>query len=563
MPTAAAPPGQHFRTAALGAEAALGGPDALGGPVANGAPGALGGPGAGGAPGAPATDAAAWGQNTAGALGNETTADTAANGQSAAGGPPQPPDSGPGQGPVGAGGAGPRKARQGPRSLRWLRLVVPPVAALLVMLMGTVLYQIEQPDLEDEAYLSPGSRAAIGAADLAGRVRGAGVEIIPERRSSDALVAAYSGNVTLLITTPQLMHRYYLRMLKLLPASTRVVMVEPGLSTANNGLLPFRGAARHYVARTAEPGCDYAPAAQAGAAGVVRTQYGKVYPDLGDELQRCYDGALVVYRREAVAITVVGSADPFRNDRIGEHGNAKLATALLTGAPRLVWLDLHRAEPPPGVVDYPGLAGGPAAPPSLRPAEPGEPPDYDFPIDGKRQQQTQPRTGSVNGGEGGDAGSDDPPNPLWSAFPPWTYPVTALVALGVFLLGLARARRLGAPVVEPLPVIVRSSETALGRGRLYQRAKARAESLQVLRDAAIARMVRLLRLDPAVERPLLVEAVAASSGWPPAAVGHTLFGPPPENDTDLVEAAVRLEQLVNAVTTEQPAAHAPFEGEPR
>jgi hypothetical protein len=302
---------------------------------------------------------------------------------------------------------------------------------------------------------------------------------------------------------------------------------------------------------------------------VVRTRYGALDTDLGQEVARCYDDSLVVYQREAVTVTVVGSADPFRNDRGGERGNAGLTTALLTGAPRLIWLDLHRHEPPPGVTNDPGLAGGPAAPASLRPLDPSaDPYETDFPIPGKGATARPPRQGNDNAGDDGDQPpQEQPPNPLWSAFPPWTYVATALLVLGVVLLAAATARRLGAPVVEPLPVVVRSSETALGRGRLYQRAKARPEALQILRDAAVVRLTRLLRLDPGIERAALVEAVAASSGWPPATVEHTLFGPPPANDAELVGAAVRLEQLVDAVTTEQPGtqpeAQPVFEGEPR
>ncbi|MEU7869600.1 DUF4350 domain-containing protein [Dactylosporangium sp. NPDC049140] len=460
--------------------------------------------------------------------------------------------------------AKPRKAR----NRRWLRLVLPPAAVLLLMLVGTLVYQWGEPNADDEAFLSPSSRDGIGAADLAGRVRQAGVDIVTEHKSSDALVAAYGGNATLLITTPQLMHKYYLRMLKVLPATTRVVIVEPGSATIAEGLLPMQGTARNYIAKTAAPGCDYAPAAQAGTAAVVRTRYGPLDPDLGREVARCYDDSLVVYQRAGVNVTVVGSTDPFRNDRIGEHGNAKLATGLLTGAPRLIWLDLHRREPPPGITDDPGLAGAPGAPPSLRPVDPsnpGDPRDTDFPQAGRGATPNAPQPG--NGKNDEPRPPDDPPNPLWSAFPPWTYVATALAVLGVVALAVAMARRLGAPVVEPLPVVVRSSETAIGRGRLYQRAKARGESLQVLRDAAVVRLTRLLRLDPDVERPVLIEAVAASSGWPPPAVEHTLFGRPPDTDDELVAAAVSLEQLVNAVTTEQPGAQpapaAPFEGEPR
>ncbi|MFI5914547.1 DUF4350 domain-containing protein [Dactylosporangium sp. NPDC051541] len=461
------------------------------------------------------------------------------------------------------------KIAKKPRSRRWLRLVIPPVAVLVLMLLGVVGYQLEQPDLDDAGYLSPSSHAGIGAADLADRVRAAGVQIIPEQKSSDALIAAYSGNATLLITTPQLVNKFYLRMIKLLPPSTRVVIVEPDAGVINDGLLPMAGTARSYVARTTAPGCDYAPAAQAGAASVVRTRYGPLYEELGRELARCYADSLIVYQRDGAApVTVVGSADPFRNDRAGEHGNAKLTTALVTGAPRLVWLDLHRREPPPGVTNDPGLAGAPEAPASLRPVDPANPGETDFPIPGAGSGARPPAQGNADGDNGDPPPEpEDPPNPLWSAFPPWTYVVTALLALGVLALAVAMARRLGAPVVEPLPVVVRSSETAIGRGRLYQRARARPESLQILRDSAIVRLTRLLRLDPDIERGVLIEAVAASSGWPPPAVDLTLFGPPPDTDPEFVAAAVRLEQLVNAVTTEQPgtqpAAAAPVEGDPR
>jgi hypothetical protein len=434
-----------------------------------------------------------------------------------------------------------------------LRLVVPPMIAMLVLIVGTVVYQAEQPSLDDAAYLSPDSRAGIGAATLADRVRGAGVRIDRFAKSSDALVAAYAGNATLLVTTPQLMHAYYLRMLKLMPPTTRVVVVEPDYKAVSDGLMPFVGTRRALTSKVAAPRCSFAPAAKAGPAGVLRTRYGPLDSSLGREVARCYGDALVVYEREGVQVSVVGSADPFRNDRIGERGNAELATGLLTGAPRLIWLDLHRREPPPLLNNDPGLAGGPAAPPSLRPERSGDPGDPEFPIKGQGSDDNGAggRSGRVDGGDGG-----DPPNPLLEAFPPWTYVVAALIVFIVVMLALSQAFRLGSPVVEPLPVLVRATETVTGRGRLYQRARARGESLQVLRDAALAKLVRLLRLEPDVDRQFLVEAVAASSGWGAAAVGQVLFGAPPADDDGLVAAATALERLVNAVATEHPAAPA-------
>ena len=467
--------------------------------------------------------------------------------------PPPPPTGPPGPGnPAGVGDpggpVGPGTVKR-PRDRRWLRIVVPPLVVLAVVLLGTFVYQLEQPDLSDGDYLSPASRSDVGAATLAGRVRGAGVGIERVTKSSDALLAADEGNATLLVTTPQLVHSYYLRMLKLLPSSTKVVLVEPDFKTLYQGLLPVDGTARGLVSEAARPGCAFAPAVKAGPAGVRRTRYGPV-PDDGHEVARCYDDSLVVFERGAAEVTVIGSADPFRNDRIGERGNAELVTGLLTRAPKLIWLDLHRREPPPLVNNDPGLAGGPAAPPSLRPPTPSESADPEFPVKGTADPgEPQPGSGSGNAdGEGS--------NPLWSMFPPWVYVVSALLVVLFVMLALAAGRRLGGIVVEPLPVVVRASETVSGRGRLYQRAKARGPSLQTLRDAALARLIRRLRLEPDVDRRTMIDTVAARSGWPPRLVDDLFFGPEPQDDAELVQAAVRLEQLINAVTTEAPAAPA-------
>ncbi|GAA4257937.1 hypothetical protein GCM10022255_076730 [Dactylosporangium darangshiense] len=462
--------------------------------------------------------------------------------------------------PGGTGATSGAKSTTGPklivpkRSRRWLRLVIPPLAVIALVLLGAGFYRFGEPDKTDKDFLSPDSHADIGAADLAGRVRAAGVTILPEQKTSDALVAAYNGNATLLITTPQLVNGFYLRMIKVLPSTTRVVIVEPDAGAIVDGLLPFRAMHRNYATKVTGPGCSYSPAAKAGPAETVRSQYGYFDYSLGRPVQSCYDDSLVVYERGSVTVTVVGSADPFRNDRLDEHGNSALATGLLTGAPKLIWLDLHHREPPPAVVDNSALAGGPGAPPSLRPVQPGET-DQDFPV--QNPDLRAPRPPNVNAPDPSEAPArDDPPNPLWYAFPKWVYPTTALLIVGVIALAVAMAIRLGGPVVEPLPVAVRSSETALGRGRLYQRARARSEALQILRDAALARLARLLRLDPGVDRRVLVEAVAARSGWPAEAVAHVLFGRGPDNDAELVAAAANVEQLVEAATAEHPDAAA-------
>jgi hypothetical protein len=116
------------------------------------------------------------------------------------------------------------------------------------------------------------------------------------------------------------------------------------------------------------------------------------------------------------------------------------------------------------------------------------------------------------------------------------------------LAALARARRLGAPVPEPLPVVVPSSETVTGRGRLYERSRDRGAALEVLRAAARERLARLLDLTPEVDQSTLVTAVAAHSGWSDKQVAAVLQGPAPADDAELVAAAAALESLIAAVT---------------
>ena len=126
--------------------------------------------------------------------------------------------------------------------------------------------------------------------------------------------------------------------------------------------------------------------------------------------------------------------------------------------------------------------------------------------------------------------------PLLDAFPVQLWAVMALLFAGAVLLALARARRLGPPVPEPLPVLVPASEAVTGRGRLYEHINARDASLAALRAAAIARIVRVL--DPtasaASERQLntpgpaldrFVSQVAARVGRSDRAVWTVLYGP--------------------------------------
>ncbi|MCL9794746.1 DUF4350 domain-containing protein, partial [Frankia sp. AgKG'84/4] len=58
------------------------------------------------------------------------------------------------------------------------------------------------------------------------------------------------------------------------------------------------------------------------------------------------------------------------------------------------------------------------------------------------------------------------------------------VVIVIVLLALWRGRRLGPPVQEPLPVVIRAAEAVEGRGRLYAAARARDRAADALRAGA-------------------------------------------------------------------------------
>jgi hypothetical protein len=439
------------------------------------------------------------------------------------------------------------------RRRRWLRLVVPLAIAVLVLIGTTVVHAVQGAD---PSQLRPDNSAARGGSTLAGLLRAGGVTVQEMTKSSDALIAGYAGNVTVFVPAPDLMHPTYLRMLKLLPASTRVVLVAPSQYALAKGLIPVAGTGSRWATGAADPGCDLPEAQRAGRAAV----YHEYYQPTPKTVLSCYRRALVGVHVGAAEVLLVGADDPFRNDRIGELHNAALATGLLSRYPRVVWLDLKHSEPPPGVVSEPPDANLPAAPPSLGT---GGSPDPDFPTPAGADN------GDENGGSDspqGGASDTSPPLPV----PPQFWAVLAMLAAAVVALAFARARRLGPPVTEPLPVLVRGVETVTGRGRLYRLGKARGPALKALRGAALQRLLPVLDLPTGPTAPesrggsgpggsgpagmhapsTVVDAVARRTGWDADRVEDVLYGPEPKNDTQLVQAVHDLYALLHDALTD-------------
>jgi hypothetical protein len=242
--------------------------------------------------------------------------------------------------------------------------------------------------------------------------------------------------------------------------------------------------------RVRSPGCDEAAAAAAGDVLIG----GRTYESEGDT--RCYGGAgdtapmVVGTTRGGARLVVLGTGAMLTNDRLDEDGNAALGLNVLGGdgsANELRWL-----------VPAPGTASG------------GESPS--------------------------------------SVLPDWVLPAALQLLLAGLLVALWRGRRLGPPVAEPLPVVVRAAEAVEGRSRLYRRAQARDRAAEALRSGALARMVPRLGIDmsgggePSPEA--VVAAVASRSGRSDAAVHAVLFGPPPTDDAGLVALADSLDSIV-------------------
>jgi hypothetical protein len=111
-----------------------------------------------------------------------------------------------------------------------------------------------------------------------------------------------------------------------------------------------------------------------------------------------------------------------------------------------------------------------------------------------------------------------------------------------------RGRRLGRVVLEPLPVVVRATETVEGRARLYRRSNARGRAADALRAATAGRLRSRLSLPRGAPLETIVAAVAQRTGRPATEVASLLTpGNEPTDDASLTRLAHALDNLENEV----------------
>lgn len=306
----------------------------------------------------------------------------------------------------------------------------------------------------------------------------------------DDLSALHSaGATTIVVAEPGDLSAQALRTIS---ASTATVLLISPLSNALSAFDVPATPDSQTPATTIAAGCAL-PAAV--TAGPVRIE-GDLYAVSGTAI-RCYlqggDAALTESTRSNGATTIVfGSGPTFTNAQLAAQGNAALGLGLLN-TPVVQWV--------PG-----GLHAGPV-----------------------------PR--SQRG--------------LFNLLPSRLLWATLQLFLVLVVLALWRARRLGRPVVEPLPVVVRAAETVEGRARLLHAAHARGAAARALRAASVRRLSRSLRLRPEEDAGSVAALVAERAHQPVGSVTALLYGGEPPDDASLVWLAQQLPQLETEIRRDE------------
>ncbi|MFI0357241.1 DUF4350 domain-containing protein [Actinomadura sp. 9N407] len=393
---------------------------------------------------------------------------------------PAPPGPGPsGDGPTAGQVAGRRWRASRGVLLAVLAMVVVAIALAALRPSGST------QDLDPESAGPGGTRA------LAEIIEQRGSPVQVARRATDAAGPAVAGTV-LVITRPDRLTDTDLTLLRgtradlLLVEPTRDVLtaLAPGIERASRSFEPI-----------ATPGCALPGARVAG--GVEFGQSDTYQIKAGGV--GCYHAEDALYRVAQIpaagrTVTVLGSAQPLTNEKLGDEGNAALGMNLADARSGVVWLI----------------------------------PDLPAPGDGSEEET------------------------LGDLLPFGVRLLILQLLIAVLLIALWRARRLGPVVAENLPVIVRSAETVEGRARLYRAHRARGSAADALRSGTRERLVPLLGLprsaaqDPASAAEI-VAAIAQRSGYDEAMVGAALYGPEPGDDGQLVGLTDLLDDLERQV----------------
>lgn len=364
---------------------------------------------------------------------------------------------------------------------------------LALVLAGGVVLSLLTSTSADRTPLSAGNPSPSGAQALVRVLGERGVDVVQAPDFDSALQALDAQDATLLFFDPN----EYLgagQLAELRAAAGKAVLVEPtfaqlrglapGISQA--GLVPEEILESGEVTgpRCADPAAEAAGALSAG--GLAYRGPVTCFPVTGG----AGDPAGLFAAEEDGSAAVLGYSGLLANGTITENGNAALALRSLGGADTLVWYLPVPSDIPAG---------------------------------------------------------DAPANPF-SLLPDWVDPLLLWVVVVAAIAAFWRGRRLGPLAMEPMPVVVRASETADGRARLYQDSKALDRAAANLRAGTMVRLAARLRLGPGSTTATVVEAAARSTGRPVSEIDALLNRHAPANDSDLVTWSQELLYLEEEIT---------------
>ncbi|MDQ6839310.1 MAG: DUF4350 domain-containing protein [Actinomycetota bacterium] len=117
---------------------------------------------------------------------------------------------------------------------------------------------------------------------------------------------------------------------------------------------------------------------------------------------------------------------------------------------------------------------------------------------------------------------------------------------GIIAFGVActwRARRLGRPVPEEVPVAIPGSELVGAVSRLLARNDQRRYAAELIRDELRGDVVVRMAVTPSMAPDVVAGLVAERTGRDPAAVAATMYGSAPADDGELVDLARTVEEI--------------------
>lgn len=364
------------------------------------------------------------------------------------------------------------------------------LVVLALVVIATITLMVLARDASSTIPLAPDNPEPGGAQALATILEEQGVTVHQAWTTQQAIDAAGPGS-TLLIAATHRLEEIQLRALR--ETGADIVLTQftfhPDLSALTERVAPDpAGSPDPLTAQCTDP--------HAQAADTISRSTGAVRA-LDTDVELCFPtsdgaGALATWQEDGRRWAALADAELLSNEHLADHGNAALALRLLGGQEDLVWYL-------PSVTD-------------------------------SFADQT---------------GDEDPSTT--DLIPPTATMVGLQLVVLIAVVILWAGRRLGRVVTEPMPVVVRSAETVLGRGRLYRRARDYGHAAGGLRGGTAARIAARLGLAHSSSADELVAAIARATGRDEPWLRALLYGPSPASDAELLALTRELDALESEV----------------